>query len=146
MHFPHKAHPSLLYVSLKETEFRYQFSSVHFSRSVMSDTLQPHGLQQARPPCPSPTPRVYSNVHWIGDAIHPSHPLSCFSPPAFNLSQHQSLFKWVSSSHQAAKVLEFQLQHQSSQWIFRTGFLWDEVRQLNVSLQSKEDSWGYSFY
>ena len=43
--------------------------------------------------------------------------------PAFNLSQHQGLFKWVSSSHQVAKVLEFQLQHQSFQWIFRTDFL-----------------------
>ena len=49
--------------------------------------------------------------------------LSSPSPPAFNLSQHQGLFKWVSSSHQVAKVLEFQLQHQISQWIFRTDFL-----------------------
>ena len=52
-------------------------------------------------------------VHWVGDAIQPPHPLSSPSPPAFNLSQHQGLFKWVSSSHQVAKVLEFQLQHQS---------------------------------
>ena len=64
-----------------------------------------------------------THVHWIGDAIQPSHPLSSPSPPAFNLSQHQGLFKWVSSSHQVAKVLEFQLQHQSFQWIFRTDFL-----------------------
>ena len=49
--------------------------------------------------------------------------LSSPSPPAFNLSQHQGLFKWVSSSHQVAKLLEFQLQHQSFQWIFRTDFL-----------------------
>ena len=48
-------------------------------------------------------------VHWVGDAIQPSHPLSSPSPPAFNLSQHQGLFKWVSSSYQVAKVLEFQL-------------------------------------
>ena len=61
--------------------------------------------------------------HWVGDAIQPSHPLSSPSPPSFNLSQHQGLFKWVSSSHQVAKVLEFQLQHQSFQWIFRTHFL-----------------------
>ena len=67
-----------------------QFSSSH---SVMSDSLRPHGLQHARPPCPSPTPRVYStHVHWVGDAIQPSHPLSSPSPPAPNPSQHQSLF------------------------------------------------------
>ena len=62
-------------------------------------------------------------VHWVGDAIQPSHPLSSPSPPAFNLSQHQGLFKWASSSHQVAKVLEFQLQHQSFQWTPRTDLL-----------------------
>ena len=62
-------------------------------------------------------------VHWVGDAIQPSRPLSFPSPPNLNLSQHQGLFKWASSSHHVAKVLEFQLQHQSFQWIFRTGFL-----------------------
>ena len=54
-------------------------------------------------------------VHRVGDAIQPSHPLLSSSPPAFNLSQHQSLFQSVSSLHQVAKVLEFQLQHQSFQ-------------------------------
>ena len=54
-----------------------------------------------------------THVHRVGDAIQPSHPLSCPSPPALNLSQHQGLFKCVSSLHQVAKVLEFQLQHQS---------------------------------
>ena len=63
-----------------------------------------------------------THVHWVGDAIQPSHSLSSPSP-AFNHSQHQGLFKWVSSSFQVAKVLEFQLQHQSFQWIFRTHFL-----------------------
>ena len=86
----------------------YSFSSVHFSHSVVSDSLQPH--EHARPPCPSPTPRVYSNhVHWVGDAIQPSHPLSSRSP-TFNLSQHRGLFQWVSSLHQVAKVLELQTQ------------------------------------
>ena len=61
-----------------------------------------------------------THVHWVGDAIQPSHPLSSPSPPTFSLSQHQSLFKWVSSSHQVAKVLEFQLQHQSFQWTPKT--------------------------
>ena len=64
-----------------------------------------------------------THVHWVGDAIQPSHPLSSPSPPALSLSQHQGLFKWVSSSHQVAKILEFQLQHQSFQWTPRTGFL-----------------------
>ena len=64
-----------------------------------------------------------THVRWVGDTIQPSLPLSSPSPPAFNLSQHQSLFQWVSSLHQVAKVLEFQLQHQSFQWIFRTEFL-----------------------
>ena len=57
------------------------------------------------------------HVHWIGEAIHPSHSLSSLDPPAFNLSQHQGLFQWVNSSYQVAKVLEFQLQHQSFQWM-----------------------------
>ena len=61
-----------------------------------------------------------THVHWVGDAIQRSHPLSSPSPPTFNLSQHQGLFQWVRSSHRVAKVLEFQLQHQSFQWIFRT--------------------------
>ena len=66
-----------------------------------------------------------THVHRVGDAIQPSHPLSSPSPPAFHLSQHKGLFRWVSSSHQVAKVLEFQLQHQSFQWIFRIDFLLD---------------------
>ena len=63
------------------------------------------------------------HVHWVGDAIHPSHPLSSPSPPASSHSQHQGLFKWVSSSHQMARLLEFQLQHQSFQWTPRTDLL-----------------------
>ena len=56
-----------------------------------------------------------THVHWVGDAIQPSHPLLFPSPRAFNFSQHQGLFQWVGSSHQVAKILEFQLQHQSFQ-------------------------------
>ena len=66
--------------------------------------------------------RSIANVHWVGDAIQLSHPLSSPSPPAFNLSQHQGLSKWISSSHQVAKILEFQLQHQSFQRLLRTDF------------------------
>ena len=64
-----------------------------------------------------------THVHRVGDAIQPSHPLLSPSPPALNLSQHQGLFKWVSSLHQVAKVLEFQLQHESFQWTLRTDLL-----------------------
>ena len=64
-----------------------------------------------------------THVHWVSDAIQPSHPLSSPSPPAPSPSQHQSLCQWVSSSHQVAKVSEFQLQHQSFQWTPRTDLL-----------------------
>jgi len=66
-----------------------------------------------------------THILWVSDAIQSSHPLAYPSPSAFILSQHQSLFQGVNSSHQVAKVLEFQLQHQSFQWIFRTNFLED---------------------
>ena len=65
-----------------------------FNSKVMSESLQPHGLQHARLPCPSLSPRVCSktHVHFVSDAIQTSDPLSSPSPPAFNLSQHQGLF------------------------------------------------------
>ena len=65
-----------------------------------------------------------THVHRVGNAIQPSPPLLSPSPLALNLFQHQGLFKWVSSSHQVAQVLEFQLQHQSFQWTPRTDLLW----------------------
>ena len=64
-----------------------------------------------------------THVHWVGDAIQPSHPLSPPSPPAHNLSKDQGLFQWIFSLHQVARVLELQLQHQSFQEIFRVNFL-----------------------
>ena len=73
----HQAPPSM--------GFSRQESSLQFSRLVVSDSLQPHGLQHARLPCPSPAPSVSSNyVHQISDTIQPSHPLLSPSPPAFN--------------------------------------------------------------
>ena len=91
---------------------------------VVQSTLTPHGLQHTRHPCPSPSLEfAQTHIHWVSDALPPSHPLSSPCPPAFNLSQHQGLFQWISSLHQVAKVLEFQLQHQSFQWIFRVDFL-----------------------
>ena len=101
------------------------FSSVQFSRSALFDSLQPHELQHARPPCPSPTPKVYPNTcpssRWC---IQPTHPLSSPFPPALNPSQHQDLFQWVNSLHEVAKVLEFQPQHQSFQWTPRNFRRW----------------------
>ena len=82
-------------------------SSVQCSCSVVSESLWPHEQQHARPPCLSPTPRVHPNPYPLsGDTIQLSRPLSSPSPPALNPSQHQGLFKWVSSSHQVAKVLQ----------------------------------------
>ena len=93
-----------------------------YQGSFMIWTSRPHELpglpvHHQHPEC------TQIHVHWVGDAIQPSHPLSYPSPPALNLSQHPGLFKWVSSSHQVAKGLEFQLQHQSFQWTPRTDFL-----------------------
>ena len=73
----------------------------------------------------------------VGDAIQPSHPLSSPSPPAHNPSQHQSLFQWVNSSHEVAKVLEFQLQHQSFQWTPRTFRMdWLDLLAVQGTLKS----------
>ena len=101
----------------------------------MSDSLWPHEPQHARPPCPSPTPRVHPNPCPLScNAIQPPHPLSSPSPPALNLSQHQGLFQWVSSSHLVAKVLESQLQHQCYQWTQD----WSPLGWTSwISLQSK---------
>ena len=88
-------------------------------------TLWSHELQDARPPCPTPTTGVYSNSCPLSQWCHPTISSSVVpSPLAFNLSQHQGLFQWVSSLHQVAKVLELQLQHQSFKRIFRTAFLY----------------------
>ena len=81
-----------------------------------------------------------THVHWVSDAIQPSHPLSSPSPPAFNLSQHQGLFQRVSSLHQVAKVLEFQLQLQSFHWIFRTDLLYDWLVGSPCSPRDSQES------
>ena len=85
---------------------------------------------------PEPT---QTHVHWVGDTIQPLYSLSSPSPPAFNVSQHQGLFQWVSSSHQVVKGLEFQLQHQSFQWIFRVDFFrmyWLDLLAVQGTLKS----------
>ena len=83
-------------------------SSVHFSRSVVSNSLLPHGPQRTRLPCPSPNPRVYQNSYPLSLWCHPTISSSVIAFSAsFSLSQHQSLFKWVSSSHQWPKYWSF---------------------------------------
>ena len=81
-----------------------------------------------------------THVHWVSDAIQPSHPLSSPSPPDFNVSQHQGLFQWVSSLYQVAKLLEFQLQHQSFQRIFKTDFLYEGLVGSPCSPRDSQES------
>ena len=95
------------------TSISVQFSSVAQSCPTLRDPMNRstpglpvhHQLPEFTQTC----------IHWVSDAIQPSHPQSSPSSPAPNPSQHQSLFQWVNSSHEVAKVLEFQLQHQSFQ-------------------------------
>ena len=102
----------------------FTWGSVQFSCSVMSSSLQPHGLQYTRLPCPSPTPGTYANScplsKWYHLTILSSVIPFSSRPQSF---QYQDLFQWVSSSYKGVKVLELLLQHQSFQWIFRTDFL-----------------------
>ena len=101
--------------------FLFQFSSVAQSCPTLCDPMDcsmpgfpvHHGLPEF----------TQTHVHQISDDIQPSHPLPSPSPPASTLSQYHGHFQRVSYSHQVAKVLEFQLQHQSDQYIFRTDFL-----------------------
>ena len=96
--------------------------SVRFSHSDVSDFAPAMDCSTPGFPVRQQLPELsQTHVHWVSNAIQPSHPLSPPSP-AFNLAQHQDLFQWVSSLHQVAKVLELQLQHHSFQWIFRTDF------------------------
>ena len=106
--------------------FTTSTTSIHFSSVAQScpTIWDPMDCSTPGYPVPSPTPGVYSNSRlWVGDAIQSSHLLSSSSPSTFKPSQHQHLLKWVSYSHQVTKVLEFKLQGQSFQGIFRTDFI-----------------------
>ena len=115
-----------------------QFSSVTQPRPTLCDPMNHnmpglpvhHQLQEF----------TQTHVHWVGDAIQPSHPLSSPSLPAPNPSQHQGLFPWVNSSHEAAKVLEFQLQHQPFQWTPRTDLLQDGLVGSPCSPRDSQES------
>ena len=116
----------------------YQFSSVAQSCLTLCDPMDcimpgfllHHQLLEL----------AQTHVYWVGDTIQPSHPLSSPSLPAFSLSQHQGLFQWVSSSHQVAKVLELQLQHQSFQWRIRVDFLLDWLVGSPCSPRDSQES------
>ena len=108
------------FLVLVQTSQLSQFSSVTQSCPTLCD---PMDCSMPGFPVHHQLPEfTQTNVHRVGDAIQPFHPLSS-PPPAFSLSQYLGLFKWVNSSQQVAKVLEFQLQYQSFQWIFITNFL-----------------------
>ena len=115
--------------------------SVQFSCSVMFNSLRPHESQHARPPCPSPTPRIHSNSHPSSWWCHPAISSSVVtSPPAPNPSQHQGLFQWVKSSNQVAKWLQLPFQHQSFQWIFRSDLLYDGLVESPCSPRNSQGS------
>ena len=117
------------------------FSSVQFTRSVMSKSFQPHANSMPGLPVHHQLPVfTQTQLHWVRDAFQSSHSLSSPSFPAFNLCQHQGLFKWVSSSHQVAKVLQFQLQHESFQWTPRTDFVQDGLVGSPCSLRDSQES------
>ena len=103
--------------------FIMSFSSVHFAQSCLT-VCDPTNFSTPGFLVHHKLPELaQTHIHQVSDAIQPSHPLSSPSPPTFNLSQHQGLFQWVSSLHQVTKLLEFQLQHQSFQWILMINFL-----------------------
>ena len=115
--------------------------SDQISRSVVSDYLRPHESQHARPPCPSPTPGVHSNSRpssrWYHPAISSSVVPFSSCPQS---AQHQSLFQWVNSSHEVAKVLEFQLYHHSFQRNPRADLLQNRVVGSACSARDSQES------
>ena len=128
----------MLFLVIQIHFYSVQFSSVSQSCLTVCDPMN----------CSTPGLPVHhklpestqTHVHWVGDAIQQSHPLSSPPAPALNPSQHQGLFKWVSSSHQVAKVLEFQLQHQSYQWTPRTDLLYNGLVGSSCSPRDSQES------
>ena len=113
---------------MREQVFFFFFLTVQFSSAAQLHPTLCNPVNRSTPGLPvhhQLPDSTQTHVCWVDDAIQPSHPLSSPSPPALNLSQHQGLFQWVSSLHQMAKVLGFQLQHQSFQWTPRTDLLYD---------------------
>ena len=132
----------LEWVAISFSKLLLQFSSVAQSCPTLCDPMN-----HSTPGLPvhhqllEPT---QTHVHQVSDAIQPSHPLSSPSAPALSLSQHQGLFKWVSSSHEVAKVLEFQLQHQSFQWTPRTDTHVISISALVITVSSTTEFFSYT--
>ena len=117
---------------------RFQFSSVARLYPTLCDPMN-HSMPGL--PVHHQLPEfTQTHAHRVGDAIQPSHPLSSLSPPALNPSQHQGLFQWVNSSHEVAKVLEFQLQHQPFQWTPRAYLLQDGLVGSPCSPRDSQES------
>ena len=115
-----------------------QFSSVTQSCPTLGD---PMNCSRPGLPVHHQLPEsTQTHVHRVSDAIQPSHPLSSPSPPALNLSQHLGLFQWLNSLHEVAKVLEFQVQHQSFQWTPRTDLLQDGLVGSPCSPRDSQES------
>ena len=136
--------PSLSYFfsSIWNCLSRYQFSSVQFSSVAQSCLTLCDPMNRSMPGLPvhhKPPEFTQTHAHRVGDAIQPSHPLSSTSP-APNPSQHQGLFQRVNSSHEVAKVLEFQPQHQSFQWTPRTYVLQDGLVGSPCSPRDSQES------
>ena len=114
--------------------------SVQFSCSVMSNSLEPKDCSTPGFPVHHQPQSLLKQMSI--ESVMPSNHLILLSPSplSFNLSQHQGLLKGVSSSHKAAKVLEFQLQHQSFQWIFRIDFLQDRLVGFPCSPRDSQES------
>ena len=131
---------TILYYNCSHQSLYFLTLYLLFSCSVMSNSLQPHELQHTRLSSPSLSAGVCSHSCPLSQWCHPT--ISSFvvsfspSPPACSLSQHQGLFQWVGSSHQVAKILELQLQHQFFQWIFRVDLFHLGLTSL-ISLLSK---------
>ena len=116
----------------------HQFSSVTQSCLTLGDPM--NGSTPGLPVHHQLPEFTQTHVHQVSDAIQPSHPLSSPSPPAPNPSQHQGLFQWVNSSHEVAKVLEFQLQHHSFQRNPRADLLQDELVGSPCSPRDSQES------
>ena len=139
-------------MNLKTKHFKNNFSNWqnHFTKFILQFSSVAQSCLTLWDPINSSTPGLpvhhqllestQTHVHQVDDAIQLSQLLLSPSPPAFNLPQHQGLFQWVSSLHQVAKVLEFQLQHQSFQWIPRTDLLQDGLAGYPCSPRDSQES------
>ena len=118
---------------------KHQFNSVQFLSHVRLFSTPWIAARQASLSVTNSRSSL-THIHQVSDATQPSHPLSAPSPPAPNPSQHQGLFQWVTSSNEVAKVLEFQLQHQSFQWTPRTDLLYNGLDGSPCSPRDSQES------